>query len=90
MEWTFLRENREAVAEKLRRGEYDGLVQTGLGRADELVYLMASLKFFEHLDQVAVVEERAGIPNDLQKRCLACQFSPAVGRVFSPKVCQCF
>ena len=49
-EWTFLRENREAVAEKLRRGEYDGLVQTGLGRADELVYLMASLKFFEHLD----------------------------------------
>jgi len=71
MQWTFLRENREAVAEKLRRGEYDGLVQTGMGRADELVYLMASLKFFEHLDQVEVVEERAGIPNDLQKRCLA-------------------
>jgi hypothetical protein len=42
-----------------------------MGRADELVYLMASLKFFEHLDQVEVVEERAGIPNDLQKRCLA-------------------
>jgi len=71
MQWTFLRENREAVAEKLRRGEYDGLVQTGMGRADELVYLMASLKFFEHLDQVAVAEERAGIPNALQKRCLA-------------------
>jgi hypothetical protein len=71
MQWTFLRENREAVAEKLRRGEYDGLVQTGMGRADELVYLMASLKFFEHLDQVEVAEERAGIPNVLQKRCLA-------------------
>jgi len=71
MEWTLLYENRDAVAEKLRRGEYDGLVQTGMGRADELVYLMASLKFFEHLDQVEVLEERAGIPNDLQKRCLA-------------------
>ena len=71
MQWTFLSENRAAVAEKLRRGEYDGLVQTGMGRADELVYLMASLKFFEHLDQVEVVEERAGIPNGLQKRCLA-------------------
>ena len=71
MQWTFLRENREAVAEKLRRGEYDGLVQTGMGRTDELVYLMASLKFFEHLDRVEVVEERAGIPNDLQKRLLA-------------------
>ncbi len=77
MQWTFLRENREAVAEKLRRGEYDGLVQTGMGRADELVYLMASLKFFEQLDQVEVVEERAGIPNDLQKRCLA--ILPVVG-----------
>jgi hypothetical protein len=42
-----------------------------MGRADELVYLMASLKFFEHLDQVEVAEERVGIPNDLQKRCLA-------------------
>jgi hypothetical protein len=71
MQWTFLSENRAAVAEKLRRGEYDGLVQTGMGRADELVYLMASLKFFDHLDQIRVTEERAGIPNDLQKRCLA-------------------
>ena len=71
MQWTFLRENRAAVAEKLRRGEYDGLVQTGMGRADELVYLMTSLKFFDHLDQIEVPEERAGIPNDLQKRCLA-------------------
>jgi hypothetical protein len=71
MQGTFLRENRESVAEKLRRGEYDGLVQTGMGRADELVYLMASLKFFDHLDQMKVPEERAGIPNDLQKRCLA-------------------
>ncbi len=77
MPWTFLNENRAAVAEKLRRGEYDGLVQTGMGRADELVYLMASLKFFEHLDQVEVEEERAGIPNDLQKRCLA--ILPVVG-----------
>lgn len=77
MPWTFLNENRAAVTEKLRRGEYDGLVQTGMGRADELVYLMASLKFFEHLDQVEVVEERAGIPNDLQKRCLA--ILPVVG-----------
>jgi Transposase DDE domain len=77
MPWTFLNENRAAVAEKLRRGEYDGLVQTGMGRADELVYLMASLKFFEHLDQVEVVEERAGIPNDVQKRCLA--LLPVVG-----------
>jgi len=71
MPWTWLRENRTAVADKLRRGEYDGLVQTGLGRADELVYLMASLNFFEHLDQIEIVEQRAGIPNDLQKRCLA-------------------
>jgi len=71
MSWAFLSENHDAVAEKLRRGEYDGLVQTGLGRADELVYLMASLKFFDHLDQIQVAEERAGIPNDLQKRCLA-------------------
>ena len=36
MEWTFLRENREAVAEKLRRGEYaraidEGLATRGLG-----------------------------------------------------------
>jgi Transposase DDE domain len=77
MPWTFLNENRAAVAEKLRRGEYDGLVQTGMGRADELVYLMASLRFFEHLDQVEVVEERAGIPNDVQKRCLA--LLPVVG-----------
>lgn len=77
MEWTLLYENRDAVAEKLRRGEYDGLVQTGMGRADELVYLMAALKFFEHLDQVEVAEERAGIPNDLQKRCLA--IMPVVG-----------
>jgi hypothetical protein len=77
MPWTFLNENRAAVTEKLRRGEYDGLVQTGMGRADELVYLMASLKFFEHLDQVEVVEERAGIPDDLQKRCLA--ILPVVG-----------
>ena len=71
MQWALLRENREGVAEKLRRGEYDGLVQTSMGRADELVYLMASLKFFEHLDQVAVIEERVGIPNGLQKRGLA-------------------
>ena len=70
MQWTFLRENRAVVAEKLRRGEYDGLVQTGLGRADELVYLMASLNFFEHLAAIPVAEKRAGIPNDLQKRCL--------------------
>jgi hypothetical protein len=77
MPWTFLNENRAAVAEKLRRGEYDGLVQTGMGRADELVYLMASLKFFEHIDQVKVVEERTGIPNDVQKRCLA--LLPVVG-----------
>jgi len=40
-----LSENRAAVGKKLRRGEYDGLVQTGMGRTDELVYLMASLKF---------------------------------------------
>jgi hypothetical protein len=71
MAWALLRENREAVAAKLRRGEYDGLVQTGMGRADELVYLMNSLHFFDHLEQVEVKEERAGIPNDLQKRCLA-------------------
>jgi len=77
MQWTVLRESRETVAEKLRRGEYDGLVQTGLGRADELVYLMASLKFFDHLDQIEVPEERTGIPNDLQKRCLA--IMPVVG-----------
>jgi len=32
MAWALLRENREAVAAKLRRGEYDGLVQTGMGR----------------------------------------------------------
>jgi hypothetical protein len=38
---------------------------------------MASLNFFEHLHQVEVVEERAGIPNDLQKRCLA--ILPVVG-----------
>ena len=77
MEWTLLCENRDAVAEKLRRGDYDGLVQTGMGRADELVYLMASLKFFDHLDQIKVTEKRAGIPNDLQKRCLA--IMPVVG-----------
>ncbi len=46
MDWKFLNENREAVATKLQRGEYDGLAQTGLGHADELVYLMASLHFF--------------------------------------------
>jgi hypothetical protein len=28
-------------------------------------------KFFDHLDQIEVTEARAGIPNDLQKRCLA-------------------
>jgi len=71
MQWTCLSENRAAVGEKLRRGEYDGLVQTGMGRADELVYLMASLKFFDHLEQLPVTEARTGIPNDLQKRCLA-------------------
>ena len=70
MQWTFLRENRAVVAEKLRRGEYDGLVQTGLGRVDELAYLMASLNFFGHLAAIPVAEKRAGIPNDLQKRCL--------------------
>jgi hypothetical protein len=77
MQWTLLCENRAAVAEKLQRGDYDGLVQTGMGRADELVYLMTSLKFFDHLDQIEIPEERAGIPNDLQKRCLA--IMPVVG-----------
>jgi len=32
---------------------------------------MNALHFFDHLEQVEVKEERAGIPNDLQKRCLA-------------------
>ena len=84
MPWTFLNENRTAVAEKLRRGEYDGLVQTSMGRADELVYLMASLKSFEHLDQVEVVEERTGITNALQKRCLA--IMPVLGIPVSVRV----
>lgn len=77
MQWTLLREDRTAVAEKLRRGEYDGLVQTGMGRVDELAYLMAALKFFDHLDPIEIPEERAGIPNDLQKGGLA--IMPVVG-----------
>jgi hypothetical protein len=70
MEW--YRNDKEAVAGALRRGEPPDLATTmASGPLDELVALHEELGIFAILDQLEVQRERAGVPDELLLRTLA-------------------
>ena len=70
MEW--YRNDKEAVAGALRRGERPDLATTmASGPLDELVALHEELGIFAILDQLEVQRERAGVPDELLLRTLA-------------------
>lgn len=70
MAWVLLKQNQERVLQRLKRGDYDSVALSTIGRLDELVYLMVELKFFLHLGLIELNRQREGIPDDLMLNLL--------------------
>ena len=70
MDWEWRRNDRAAVLECLRRGEYDAIAATSQGALDELAHLSAELGVWDALKVIQIHREREGIPDELLLRTL--------------------
>lgn len=77
-EWK--RQDRAAVLERFREGDYDAITTSSQSALDELVHLSIELGVFEALRVIQVRRERQGIPDELLLRTLfVLPFIEAVG-----------
>lgn len=70
MGWEWRRQDRAAVLECLRRGEYEAIVTSRQGALDTLAYLAAELGVLEAVECIEVERKRDGIPDELLLRTL--------------------
>jgi len=71
MDWEWRQQDRVAVLECLRRGEYEAIVTSRQGALDTLAYLAAELGVLDAVACLEVEREREGIPDGLLLRTLA-------------------
>lgn len=70
MNWEWKKQDRVAVLQRLKEGDYDAITTSKGNALDELVHLSIEMGVFEALQVIEVERQREGIPDQLLLRTL--------------------